>query len=144
MNRSRTTSRSRRRLGAAATELALVLPVLMLLLLGCVDFGRAGYHAVALANASGAAGHYAATHRPTPLSQVDWENQIRQIVAEELAAIPGFQDGDLIVTATAEEEESGDLKLTVQTTYPFRTIVNWPGLPEQAAVSQTVVFRHYR
>src|SRR5437868_5776563 len=45
--------------GAAATELALVLPLLILLALGCVDFGRYAYYSIAVQNAARTAAEYA-------------------------------------------------------------------------------------
>ena len=41
------------RAGVAATELAIVLPLLLLALFGCVDFGRVAHVSVALNNAVG-------------------------------------------------------------------------------------------
>ena len=53
------------RCGAAAVELAVVLPVLLLLALGCVDLGRAAALNIALSNAARVGAEYGATHRFT-------------------------------------------------------------------------------
>ncbi|HEV2124896.1 MAG TPA: TadE family protein, partial [Chloroflexota bacterium] len=48
--------------GQSLVEFALVLPVLMLITLGIVDFGRYAYQYVALINAIREAAHYCAVH----------------------------------------------------------------------------------
>jgi Flp pilus assembly protein TadG len=42
----------RRRRGAAAAELAMILPLMLILVLGCVDFGRFAYSYIAVTNAA--------------------------------------------------------------------------------------------
>ena len=54
------TAQSRR--GQAFVEFALVLPLLLVLLLGAIDFGRVFFGWVAVTNASRVAANYAATH----------------------------------------------------------------------------------
>jgi hypothetical protein len=48
--------------GQAMVELALLLPLLLVLLLGAIDFGRAYFGWIAVTNASRVAANYAATH----------------------------------------------------------------------------------
>lgn len=130
--------------GTAATEFALALPLLMTLLLGCVDFGRVGYHAIALANATGAGARYGATHRVTDYTRSDWEQDIRNAVTEDFGAVPNFNDKLLSVTVETMDEGDGDVRVTVNAQYAFETIVNWPGLPHSIDLSQTVEFRQFR
>jgi Flp pilus assembly protein TadG len=62
--------RRRRRLGQSAqslTEFALILPVLMLILLGVVDFGRVFYYWTSIANAAREGARYGITH-PTAIT----------------------------------------------------------------------------
>lgn len=133
-----------RRSGTAATEFALALPLLMTLLLGCVDFGRVGYHAIALANAAGAGAHYGATHRVTDYTRSDWEQNIRDVVTEDFGAVPNFNEDFLSVTVETMDEGDGVVRVKVNAQYPFVTIVNWPGLPHTVDLSQTVEFRQFR
>ena len=44
-----------KRSGASAAELAIILPVLLLIVFACIDFGRAFYHSIAIDNAARAA-----------------------------------------------------------------------------------------
>lgn len=57
--RPRATSLLRRRDGTAAVEMALISPVLMILLAGIIDFGRAYREEIALSSAVAAASQYA-------------------------------------------------------------------------------------
>lgn len=55
-------------------ELAIVLPVLLLILLGTIDLGRAFYTYIALTNAAREAARYAAAHgTPASSTQVNQE-----------------------------------------------------------------------
>ncbi len=53
-------TRSGDRNAQAATELALVLPLLLTIVLGCIDLGRFAYAATAVANAARAGGTFVA------------------------------------------------------------------------------------
>ena len=61
----------------AAVELAVVLPVLMLLVLGCVDFGRFSHVHTTVTNAARAGGEFAGTHPTTPATYALWEQRSR-------------------------------------------------------------------
>ena len=56
---------TRRERGAVAVEFALVLPVLLLILLGIIDFGRVMFVKNALANAASQGARVAAMHLPS-------------------------------------------------------------------------------
>ena len=70
--------------GASAVELAVGLPLLVLLALGCVDFGQAMHLHIAISNAAGVGAEYGSTRNCTPHTQAAWEENIRQAVEEEL------------------------------------------------------------
>lgn len=133
-----------KRAGVVATEFALTLPLLLLIALGCVDFGRVGYYAITVANAAGAGAQNAATHRVTPYTSATWQQEIHDIVEEELAAAPGFDPELLTVLVSSVEEVDGDLRVSVEARYPFETIVDWPGLPNSVELSKSVEFRQFR
>ena len=59
--------RLRRQSAQSLTEFALILPVLMLILLGVVDFGRVFYYWTSIANAAREGARYAITH-PTAIT----------------------------------------------------------------------------
>jgi len=59
--------RRRRKSAQSLTEFALILPILMLILLGVVDFGRVFYYWTSIANAAREGARYAITH-PTAIT----------------------------------------------------------------------------
>jgi Flp pilus assembly protein TadG len=60
-------NRRRRQSAQSLTEFALILPILMLILLGVVDFGRVFYYWTSIANAAREGARYAITH-PTAIT----------------------------------------------------------------------------
>jgi TadE-like protein/PKD domain len=102
--------------GQALVEFALVLPLLLLMLLMALDFGRVFFGWVALQNASRIGADYAAGHADAwngsdPLKQAD-RDRYQELVLADLKAIncnldtpdpvadpifpTGFDDGDLV------------------------------------------------
>lgn len=127
-----------RRPAAAALELALVLPVVMLLVLGCIDVGRFSHVHTTLTNAARAGGEFAGTHPYTAGTYALWEQQIKDTVTAEMAGLEGFDPTRLTITITVEAPP-GDLKrIRIDVAYPFETVVEWPGLPAQMTLGQRV------
>ncbi|QDT34170.1 TadE/TadG family type IV pilus assembly protein [Thalassoglobus polymorphus] len=130
--------------GTAATELAIMLPVLLTFLLGCVDYGRVTYWAISVSNANATGCFYGATHRLSSLNSDAWEEKIQLLIAEELSENHGFEPDNLSSEIETELDANEILLVTVRTSYAFRTIVNWPGLPHEVALSESVTFRQFR
>jgi len=127
-----------RRPATAALELAVVLPVLALLVFGCVDFGRFSHVHTTVTNAARAGGEFAGTHTHTPATYALWEQQVKNTVAAEMAGLDGFDAARLTVTVTVELPP-GDLKrVRIDVAYPFDTVVGWPGLPDHMSLGQRV------
>jgi len=138
------TRRRAARRGTAATEFALVLPVLIVIALGCVDLGRGIHDQIALSNAVREGAMYGATRSVTPYSQSTWEQEIRDRVTDELANMRDFRASDLTVDINAEMIDEEDVRLTITATYLFETIVDWPGLPHQISLRHEMSARRYR
>lgn len=143
LNRRLTTPGKERR-GAAAVEFAIVLPVLVTVLLGVTDFGRVSYTSISLANAARAGAAYASMNPYSDLTQAAWTTAITSAVTDELSQSSGFNTNAVTLTATNTVEASGLSRVSVQVTYPFSTLVNWPGLPSSINIQQTVVVRCIR
>ena len=144
---ARRASRSRR--GAAAAEFAVVLPLLMTVVLGCVDFGRFAYNYIAVSNAARAAAGYGMMNTydvTNPSTQTTWSNNIQQAAKDEMTGQTGFSASSLQVTVTTSTtgEVAPDLRIVVTATYPFSTIVTWPGIPSSLNLSRTVAMRKIR
>lgn len=130
--------------GTAAVELAIVLPVLLLLVFGCVDFGRGAYHSMALDNAVSSGSHYAATHRFTDYTLDTWKTRIRETVIEEMNNVPDFDAESLQITISATPTVDAGYRVVVTASYPFETIVDWPGLPKTVLLQHRVAVLQYK
>ena len=133
-----------RRRGVTATEAALVLPVLTVILIGCVDFGRAIQAQIVLTNAVRVGAEYGATHRFTADTQADWESRVRAALFEEAASIGSFVPDSFDATVTVTPVTSAELRVEVDASYPFRTIVSWPGMPDTLVLRHEVTMRQYQ
>jgi Flp pilus assembly protein TadG len=140
----------RHRQGAAAVEFAIILPLLVTIVLGCVDFGRFAYSYIALTNAARAGAAFGCMNVYTTATLGDWTVLVKKAAADEMVQQTGFDPTKLEVAVTPITETTG-LKLKrvkVEATYPFKTIVNWPGLPTgngtPLAMKRTVVLRAIR
>lgn len=110
----------RRQKGQSLVEAALILPILLLLLVGVVDLGRAMSTKIALTNASREGARYASRYpdqKSSIIAAVDAEldaNGLGIDTAEvEIEIVP-----DPSVTPAAQ-----GAKVTVTCTYPFETIM---------------------
>lgn len=130
--------------GASAVELAIVLPVLMTIVLGTVDIGRAFTTRCALANAVRVGAETGATYRLTPLTAEAWENRIRTAVLEELQGTPQLDLSQLSVEFESVELEPSRQRVTVRGQVSFRTIVNWPGIAHLIPISHSVSVEEHR
>ena len=80
----------RSRPGAAATELAIIMPVLILLTLGCIDFGRLVNSLIAITNAAragvgiGIMSRYPDPDPSTGTGLANWQKSVCDAVANEL------------------------------------------------------------
>lgn len=139
--RYRTTTARR---GAAAVELAFVLPPLITLLLGCVDFGRFPHSYMAVINAARAGAGYGATHPYTTATASAWQAAVRQAVLDEMQNVAGFDATKLSVTTTLGIDSGGATNVTVDVRYPFQTLIAWPVLPASLTLRQVTVMRSVR
>jgi TadE-like protein len=73
--------------GQSLVELALALPVLLLILLGLADFGRAFYYTTAIASAARAGAEYAA-HATVSSPNPTFKDQIKLKVCNETGFVP--------------------------------------------------------
>jgi Flp pilus assembly protein TadG len=143
-NRRRQSSRGSRR-GATATEFAIIFPVLMTIVLACIDLGRFGYMYIAVTNAARAGAGYGSVQRVTTTTLPAWRSAIRTTCTNEISGATGFDAKALSIPDPVLITEQGGLKrVQVRVDYQFSMLVNWPFLPNQMALSRTVEMRMVR
>lgn len=147
MNTNRRTIHPSRHRGVAATELALVLPVLMMIVLGAIDFGRFAYAYIAVTNAARAAAGFGILHPYTATSEANWQANVRAAAVDELRTVidgSNLTDNDVTVTTARVIEGDGLQRITVTVSLPFQTLVPWPGIPNQVPLTRPIVMRVIR
>jgi len=130
-----------RRAGAATVEMAIVTPVVILLALGCTDFGRVFHARSVVSNGARCGAEYGATHSFTTHTQSAWEAMIRGSVEEELRNLPGYDAHAPAVEIATAPDEAGLYRVAVEVEYPFEMTINWPGLPSQLLLKHRVEMR---
>ena len=143
------------RRGVVATEFALILPLFLLIVLGCIDYGRFAHTYIAVTNAARAGAGFAIMNPFTSNTQAAWQTQLRQAVVDEMqqvmAADPKFGEADLVVSPPYSGggdgrtfEDGGFWRIRVEVIYPFETIVSWPGIPNRVDLSRVIEMRGIR
>lgn len=132
------------RSGSVATEFALCVPVLLLFTCACADFGRIAFYSQVVSNAARTGAEHGATHGFTPHTKAMWEQGVRQAVISEMQHIPGFDVGECALNVTASLDSDALAIVDVDVSYPFRTVVAWPGIPSEVLLHKQLEFRQFR
>ena len=128
--------------GQALVELALTIPLLMLLVLGAVELARAAYAAVEVTNAAEAAVRYGAQNKTTAKDTAGMQ-LAAQSDAANIAILPftstnpsrtcecsdGTEAGSSCTSFSCGDGTATMETLTVTTTANFDTLIHLPGLP---------------
>jgi Flp pilus assembly protein TadG len=135
--------RSRHPRGQALAELALVLPILMAMVGGAIDFARAYQASITLQSATRSAAEAAATESTDVASA---ESAARALVCEASQELPGFVAGAggsitecvapaVTVTFSRSTTAPGAstryplASATVESSLDFELLIPWPMLP---------------
>ncbi|HWB12205.1 MAG TPA: TadE/TadG family type IV pilus assembly protein [Pirellulales bacterium] len=132
------------RRATAATELALTLPLLLTLILGCIDFGRIAYTYCVVSNASRTGAEYGATHGFTSYTRASWQSRLEECVTAEMSSVPGFDPSQLQVVIGTISDSYGLFRVTVEVEYPFTTVVPWPGTSQNVLLWSSTSMRQIR
>lgn len=126
------------RSGAALLEFALVLPLLMLIVLGCVDFGRFVYTYISVHNGAragaGAVIDKALGGSVTPGLVTNINVAVQQEMSDFVFPAGFAPDVALI-------KEGSFRRVRVGVTYPFDTLVPWPGIPSHLDLTHSIEMR---
>ena len=128
---ARRASSRRHRSGVAVVELAVLLPVLVLLFLITIDFARIFYFSVSLTNCARAGALYACD----PISAA--ESPFLTVQAAALADVTNLSPQPTI-TSTSGTDNFGRQYVAVSAAYKFNTITGFPGIPNQVPLTRTV------
>lgn len=112
-------SRVRRR-GQSLVELALVLPVLIILLLGLADLGRLFYAYVGISGAAAEGAAYGATIARRP--DLDFVEETRRRTVEATDGLVQLDDPAQQVTVVPASINPSTERITVTVTYDFELI----------------------
>ena len=139
--------------GASLVELALLLPVFIVLLLGAVDFCRAFYLANEIAGAARAGAIYGSRNPTDTLGMGTVAQDDASDVPNVSAGTPTYvcecADGSNLISgsacSTAPPTCSGGLnwvyKVSVTVTGTYTPLVPWPGIPSSMNFSSTASMR---
>jgi Flp pilus assembly protein TadG len=117
--------------GAAVVELAVLLPLLALLFVIAVDFSRAFYFSLTLQNCARAGAMYASDPFVADESPFDSAEEAARSDATNLDPAP-------TVTTANGADPNGRSYVEVTATYPYRTILQFPGIPSQMTLTRSV------
>jgi Flp pilus assembly protein TadG len=138
--------------GQALVELTLLAPLLLLILLGTIGFGRVFFHTMGLAHAARAGAAYGAQSVAKSTDIAGMQKAAEDAAARDLGTInvtPAptryFQCGTDPATST-EPASCADgkpakiyVEVTVQKT--FDTYFNFPGIPSSVNISRKAIMR---
>lgn len=121
---------SKRRPGAAALELALLLPLLCFLFVIAVDYARVFYFTMTVTNCARSGAIYGSQNPTTA-------NDQSGIVTASIMDAGNLSAGQLTVTSSTDSVSSPTYVI-VTVTYPFSTITNFPGITSTTNISRSV------
>jgi Flp pilus assembly protein TadG len=121
------------RRGAAAVELAILLPFLAFIFVIAVDWARIFYFSVIVTNAARAGAYWAADPTTQPNSPYTSVTAAALADAQDLKPAPS-------VNANYGSDSNGSY-VDVTVAYTFQTISQFPGVPNSTNVQHTVRMR---
>jgi Flp pilus assembly protein TadG len=111
--------------GAAAVEFAIVLPLLVLLLFGIVEFGLLLYNQQVITNASREGARYGIVSRTPRYSDGEIEQVVRNYCQDRLVTFSGSTEQTVVNCSPAARNSFGtDLTVDVQYPYTFLVLSN--------------------
>ena len=133
--------------GSALLEIAVILPVLILLVLGVAEYGRVYFTGITVANAALAGAEYGAQSEGTgdaaliqQVARDDAGDQTLVVTSGRICRCPGT---DTVPCTTTCASGSGNPQFFVNVTASksLALILRYPGIPATIQVSRTAAFR---
>lgn len=132
--------------GSSLIEFAIVLPLLLVLLIGLIDLGRAAYYGILASGAARAGAQYGAQN---PFTVSDAAG-IQSAVAADAPGIPwtasttelcSINGGALVTCPIGGNAQNVVYYVKVHVTGTFSTLVQYPGIPQNVPVGGDAVMR---
>jgi Flp pilus assembly protein TadG len=120
------------RRGVAAVELAVLVPLLALLFVIAVDWGRIFYYSVVIDNCA----RNGAVWGCDPYSGVT--SPYATMTDAALADAPGITPAPTVTQANGVDSTTGFLYVECTVTYTFTTVSNFPLVPSSTTLTRTV------
>jgi Flp pilus assembly protein TadG len=144
-----TVKRRRARRGAAAAEFAMLLPLMVLIILGCVDFGRFAYDLIAVTNAARAGASYGIMNNFSSSTLAAWKSSVTTAATSEMSGQDDYHANNLTVSVPDPTTDANGLKrMSITVSYQFQSVVDWTWagyvLPYKPTLSRTVQMRIIR
>lgn len=130
------------RAGAAAVELAVVLPFLVFLAVIATDWARLLHHTITIEQATRTGAVYAAdetTQRESRYYDPVVATAVKKIVQAEASGLEPSKLKDPTVTKFTGPD--GKPRVTVTVQYNFRTLTNLPGVPTNQTLIRSATMR---
>ncbi|MSQ95451.1 MAG: hypothetical protein EXR98_12960 [Gemmataceae bacterium] len=118
------------RRGAAATELALLLPLLCFAFVVAVDYSRIFYYTMVVTNCARSGAIYGGENPTTA------NNQSGIFAAARMDA--GNLDAVNLNVSSSTDSAVSPTYVIVTVTYPFTTITNFPGITHTTMITRTI------
>jgi Flp pilus assembly protein TadG len=118
------------RRGAAAVEFAVLLPFLCFAFVAAVDYARVFYYSIAVSNCARNGALYGSADQAHALDSAG-------ITAAARVDAINLDLTQVGVTSSTDSSTSPTY-VEVSVTYPFTTIVHYPGIPGQTSLNRTV------
>lgn len=133
---------------SSLVELALTIPLFILLLFGVVDFGRAYYMAMEVAGAAQAGAAYG-SQNPTNITGIkNAAQQDAPDVTGLTVSTPAYgcecSDGTGYVASCSSKPTCAHnivYRVNVTVTSNYQPLLPWPGIPSNIRISKTAVMR---
>ena len=130
------------RLGIAATELAILLPLIILLCLAAVDLARYARTAIALEGAVRVGAEYGAGRRVTPNTHDIWEGLVEDKVHSDFGDDQGLDSLQVSVAISSFAEDLPRIEVKGECT--FKTVIHWWMMPETFVIRRQSSLQRFR
>ncbi len=134
--------RPRRRKGATATELAVLLPLLVFICMAAVDLGRYATRAIALENAVRVGAEYGASRKVNAVNFEAWEEELISRATAEFEG--GANDNDVTLEVSVSDFDAERPLIEVSGNTTFELLGPWMFATNRIEIRRSSAFQRYR